>query len=244
MEKLTIRRFPPLSYEGTEAVNILCTNLSFSGEKIKKIMFTSCHASEGKSFLAMNVLRTMAKLGKSVALVDADLRRSMIVQKYEIQFSGAEPNAGLSHYLAGLAEESAVIYETDLPGAYLVPAGRNVSNSLPLLNSERFPKLLDDLSSQYDYVIIDAPPIGLVIDAAQIAKCCDGTVFVIGYNTVRRQELVNARDQIDQAGCPILGTVLNMTAYNHYLSKKYAYNTHYSRYGYYKSDGMDKKSRE
>ena len=77
MNALTIRHFPPLSYACSEAVNTLCTNLSFAGENVKKIMLTSCHASEGKTFLSMNIMRTMAKLGKTVVLVDADLRRSM-----------------------------------------------------------------------------------------------------------------------------------------------------------------------
>ena len=72
MNNLTIGRFPPLSYACGEAVNTLCTNLSFSGENLRKIMITSCHAAEGKSFLAMNIMRTMAKCGKRVALVDAD----------------------------------------------------------------------------------------------------------------------------------------------------------------------------
>ncbi len=241
MRSLSIKIFSPLSYAGAEAVNMLCTNLSFSGENVKKIMLTSCHASEGKSYLSMNIMRTMAKLGKSVVLVDADLRRSMIVQKYGIQFNAEEQADGLSHFLAGMADESSVIYETDITGAYMVPVGRKVSNSLPLLNSARFQRLLDDLADQFDYVIIDAPPIGMVIDAAQIAKFCDGTVLVVGYNTVRRQELIDARDQIAQTGCPILGTVMNMTEYDNYLSKKYSYKSYYSHYGYYTKDDDGKK---
>ena len=233
MNTLKITQFSPLSYTGAEAVNMLCTNLSFSGENVKKIMLTSCHASEGKTYLSMNILRTMAKLGRSVVLVDADLRRSMIIQKYGVQFDSEEQAMGLSHFLAGMADEGSVIYETDIPGAYLVPVGRKVSNSLPLLNSQRFQRLLDDLAEQFDYVIIDAPPIGMVIDAAQIAKFCDGTVLVVGFNSVRRQELVDARDQIAQTGCPILGAVMNMTEYDSYLSKKYSYKSYYSHYGYY-----------
>jgi len=245
MNSIQINRFPPLSYAGAEAVNMLCTNLSFSGENVKKIMLTSCHASEGKSFLSMNVMRTMAKLGKSVVLVDGDLRRSMIVQKYGFQFPTEDQHVGLSHFLVGMVDEAAVVYETNIPGAYIVPVGRKVSNSLPLLNSARFQQLLNDLGQQFDYVIVDAPPIGLVIDAAQIAKFCDGTVLVVGYNTVRRQELVDAKAQIDQTGCPILGTVLNMTEYDNYLSKKYSYKSYYSHYGYYqKEDDDEKKSRK
>lgn len=86
MNSLTIGHFPPLSYACGEAINTLCTNLSFSGENIRKIMVTSCHAAEGKSYISMNIMRTMAKFGKSVVLVDADLRRSMISAKYSLQF--------------------------------------------------------------------------------------------------------------------------------------------------------------
>ena len=241
MKSLSINLFSPLSYTGAEAVNMLCTNLSFSGENVKKILLTSCHASEGKSYLSMNIMRTMAKLGKSVVLVDADLRRSTIVQKFGIQFDSEEQASGLSHFLAGMTDEADVVYETNIPGAYIVPVGRKVSNSLPLLNSQRFQRLLEDLAEQFDYVIIDAPPIGMVIDAAQIAKFCDGTVLVVGYNTVRRQELIDARDQIAQTGCPILGAVINMTEYDHFLSKKYSYKSYYSHYGYYTKDDDVKK---
>ena len=235
MKALTIDQFPPLSYPGAEAVNMLCTNLSFSGENVKKIMFTSCHASEGKSFLSMNVTHTLAKLGKKAVMVDADLRKSIIVHQYGIRFQEEEP-LGLSHFLAGMTDEESILYETNIPGAYLIPVGRKVSNSLPLLNSARFGQLLDDLAARFDYVIVDAPPVGLVIDAAQIAKSCDGTVLAVGYNAVRRQELIEARDQIVQSGCPILGTVLNKTEYDSYMRKKYSYKSYYSHYGYYQRD--------
>ena len=233
MNKIEISRFPALSFPCAEAVNMLCTNLSFSGENVKRIMITSCHASEGKSFLSMNVLRTMAKLGRRVVMADCDLRRSSIAQHYGIRFPDSENPLGLSHLLAGMAEESDVIYEMDIPGAYLIPAGKTVSNSLPLLNSARFGALMQSLGEQYDYVIADAPPVGVVIDAAQIAKYCDGTLLVVGYNTVRRQELIDVKSQIDQTGCPILGTVINRAEYDGYLSRKYAYKSYYSSYGGY-----------
>ena len=97
MNSLTIGHFPSLSYACAEAVNTLCTNLSFSGENVKKIMITSCHAAEGKSFLSMNIMRTMARFGKSVVLVDADLRRSVISAKYNLQFTTADQRLGLAH---------------------------------------------------------------------------------------------------------------------------------------------------
>ena len=89
MNNLAIGRFPSQSYSVSEAVNTLCTNLSFSGENVKKIMITSCHAAEGKSYLSMNIMRTMAKFGKNVVLVDADLRRSVITKESALQFAKA-----------------------------------------------------------------------------------------------------------------------------------------------------------
>lgn len=65
METITIRRFPALSYACAEAINTLCANLSFAGENVRRIMVTSCHAAEGKSFLSMNIMRTLARLGKT-----------------------------------------------------------------------------------------------------------------------------------------------------------------------------------
>lgn len=233
MKSLTIDRFPPLSYGCDEAINTLCTNLSFSGENVRKIMITSCHASEGKSFLSMNVMRTMAKIGKTVVFVDADLRRSMISPKYGLKYPSTEQKWGLAHYLAGKTDMDGVIYQTNITGAYMIPIGREVSNPLPLLNSPRFGRLLDDLARQVDYVIVDAPPVGTVIDAAQIAKSCDGTLVAVSYNAIHRQELIDVRNQLEQTGCPILGTVLNMVEYDNYLSKKYYYKSYYSRYGYY-----------
>lgn len=230
MKQAKITKFPPLGYAGNEALNTLCTNLSFAGENVKKIMMTSCHASEGKSYLSMNVMRTLAQRGKKVALVDADLRRSMINTNYGMRYEGK--GEGLSHYLAGMVEMDDIIYETDIPGAWFVPIGRDVPNPLNLLTNKHFRELLDALAEKVDYVIVDAPPVGVVIDAAEIAKACDGTLIAVHYNDVRRQELLEVKAQIEQSGCPILGTVLNQVDYDAYMGRKYYYKS-YHKYGYY-----------
>ena len=74
----------------------------------------------------MNVMRTLAKLGKTVVLVDADMRRSMITSKYGVQFADTNATSGLAHMLAGLADADDVIYKTNIPGAFMVPVGREV----------------------------------------------------------------------------------------------------------------------
>ena len=108
-------------------------------------------------------------------------------------------------------------------------------NPLALLTNHHFAELLDMLASMADYVIVDAPPVGVVIDAAEIAKACDGTLIAVNYNNVSRQELLDVKQQIEQTGCPILGTVLNQVDYDNYMGRKY-YKSYskYGKYGYYK----------
>ena len=236
MKQLKITKFPALDYAGNEAFNTLSTNLSFAGANVKKIMITSCHASEGKSYLSMNLMRTLAQRGIKVALVDADLRRSMVNSDYGLKFEdGRSDGKGLSHFLAGMVGMDEVIYQTDNPNAIMVPVGRDVPNPLALLTNSHFAELLDMLASMADYVIVDAPPVGVVIDAAEIAKACDGTLIAVNYNDVSRQELLDVKQQIEQTGCPILGTALNQVDYDNYMGRKY-YKSYskYGKYGYYR----------
>ena len=233
MKQLKIGRFPALDYACSEALNTLCTNLSYCGREVRSILFTSRYEQEGKSGIAMNVMRTLAGYGKRVLLVDADLRRSVVNAQYGLQFEdGRNDDKGLSHFLAGMVGMEEVIYQTDIPGALMVPVGRDVPNPLALLSNHHFKDLLDALAQRVDYVLVDAAPVGVVIDAAEIAKSCDGTLIAVQYNDVRRQELLDVKQQIEQTGCPILGTVLNQVDYDNYMGRKY-YKS-YSKYGYYK----------
>lgn len=228
MKSLTITRPDELDYAAKEALNTLSTNLSFAGNDVKKIMMTSCRPGEGKSFLAMNLMRSLAGIGKQVVLVDADLRKSVLVSRYGIRSS--DKMLGLSHYLAGMCPLDDVVFETNIPNAFLVTSGHDVVNSLSLLNTARLSRLLDLLAKSFDYVLIDAPPVGTIIDAAQIALSCDGVVMVIANNTVTRRELFDATKQLEKTGCPVLGAVLNKIAFDTHSSKKYYYKTYYSHY--------------
>lgn len=244
MRSLNFTRFPELDYACTEAINTLSTNLTFMGSQYRRIMVTSTNASEGKSFLAINMMRTLASLGKYVALVDADLRRSMVDARFGVQYDEGG-KLGITHFLAGKCELNDVLYATNFKRAYFVPVGFEVSNSLALLSTPRFSYLIDQLAEQVDYVLVDAPPVGLIIDAAEIAKSCDGTLLAVSYNKVRRRELLETKLQIERTGCPVLGAVLNNVSFSTYSSKKYynrSYYTHYTS-GYYgkASDTSDAK---
>lgn len=244
MNRLEFRKLPQLSYPVNEAFNTLSTNVSFLGQDIKKIMLTSSHVSEGKSFTSLTLSRKLAERGKRVILVDTDLRRSMIATVYGVQFLRRAPKKqGLSHYLAGIAEKEEVLFHTNVPGMDFIPIGHELQNPVPLLSSQRFQNLLDELAEQYDYVIVDAAPVGMVIDAAEVAKACDGILLLVCYNQVHRQELIDVKNQLEQTGCPILGTILNQVEYEGFANKKYYYKSHYSSYyKAYEKEAEEKKS--
>lgn len=230
MKKIKITRFSPLDYAGTEAFNTLATNLTFLGSDMRRIMVTSCRISEGKSYVALNIMRTLSELGKTVCFVDADLRRSAIRLTYETG-RAAKERLGLSHYLAGLCSVEEIVYEVSGLGTLFVPAGRLVLNSLPLLTTKRLPNLLDKLVDDVDYLIVDAPPVGVIVDAAEIAKSCDGTLLVVQHNEIHRKELLEAKLQLEQTGRPILGAVLNGVDVDKLSNRKYYYKSQYYRYG-------------
>ncbi len=239
MRSLEFTEFPKLSYEVTEAINTLCTNLTFTGRTYKKIMITSVIEAEGKSFLAMEIFRKMAELGKSIILVDADLRRSRIVARYGVRYNTSS-DLGITHYLAGKCTLEDIFYTTNLRRAYYIPVGYCVSNSLALISSPKFQDLLDQLSMQADYVLVDGPPVGLIVDAVEIAKSCDGTIFAVSYNRVHRSDLFEAEKQIERSGCSVLGAILNNVPMNVYNSRKYK-----GLYGNYrKSYAPEKRSRK
>ena len=239
MNKLELVRFRALDYACKEAINTLCTNLTFVGNDKRIIMVTSTQAHEGKSFLSMNIMRTLAQLGKKVVLADCDLRKSQIAAKYGVRIQEGT-GYGTVHYLAGMCSLNDVIYETSIPGAYMIPVGREVSNSLALLSTPRLKQMLHALEERFDFVIVDAPPVGVIIDAAEIAKSCDGVIFAVRYNMISRRELLEAKNQIARTGCEVLGAVLNDVDLEALSSKKYynkSYYTHYNSDYYKPSDG-------
>ena len=239
MKKATIVHIETMDYSGNEALNTICSNLTFAGRTFKKIVFTSCSAGEGKSYLTMQIAINLAKRGKRVVLVDADLRRSFMIKRNAIETS--EEWVGLAHYLAGYSELNDILYSTNIADLYFVPIGRDVANPVPLLDSAYFSQLLDTLAANFDLVLVDAPPVGLVIDAAEIAQACDGVVFVIEYNKTRRREVRDAQKQMMQAECPILGCVINKVTFDSLSAKKY-YNK--SAYSHYNSSYYRRSSRK
>lgn len=238
MKQLKIGRFPALDYACSEALNTLCTNLSYCGREVRSILFTSRYEQEGKSGIAINVMRTLAGYGKRVLLVDADLRCSTLARRYRFTYAQRE-NAGLAQHLAGMCELQDVVYRTNLPGAFILPAGHEVLNSMQLLASYRYGEMMDALRDEFDIVLVDSPPAGLIVDAIEIARYCDGVVIVVEYNRGRVQDVADVAANLAKTGCKVLGAVMNGVNLKSFRNRKYYYRSErYSAY-YHHYGGTD-----
>ena len=218
-------------YRSSEAYKTLRTNIEFSGADKKTIVFTSSIPNEGKSTVTMGLAEALAEGDKKVLFIDADLRKSVLVGRYKV----VGDVKGLTHFLSGKAELKEVILRTQDSNLHMIFAGVVPPNPAELLNSKRFAALIEWARKAYDYVIIDAPPLGSVIDAAVIAKYCDASVLVVASKMVGRKFAKVVKEQLEKAECPILGVVLNKVKVSN--SKYYGkyYGGYYGGYyGYYK----------
>ena len=146
MQKAAIRGKLALDYAGNEALNTICSNLSFSGKNIRKIVVTSCEPNDGKSFVSIQVAYNMAKRGKRVLLIDADLRLSVLNAHYDIQLGG--PGYGLAHFLSGQCALEDAVYETNLENFFLIPSGTDVQAPLSLIATPDFDKMIQSGNRQ------------------------------------------------------------------------------------------------
>ena len=134
MNKIEINKLPELSWEVSEAVNQLRVNLSFCGSDVKTIMVTSSTPNEGKSFVTMQLWKSIAEMGTPALFIDCDFRKSVLRTRYGFSCSGHMK--GAPHYLAGQAELEDVIYETNIKNGYIIPVAKTVVNPAILLEPQ------------------------------------------------------------------------------------------------------------
>lgn len=222
---------PEMPYSVEEAINRLRINVSFLGADIKRIMIISSEPNEGKSFIAMCLWKQMALAGEKTILVDADMRKSVMAETYQITREDGKELWGLSHYLSDNKKLEDCIVTTDLENGDILPNTNNIVNPSMLLESSRFSKLMDKLAEDYRYVFIDVPPLGLVSDAERIGNICDGAILTVRAGVTSKRIIRNSIAQLERAGCPLLGFVLNRAGAggNKYYKKYYGkyYSTEY-----------------
>lgn len=221
MLQINLERMQKLDFRSNEAYKLLRTNIQFCGSDVKVICFTSCLPNEGKSNVSFNLAVAIAESGKRVIFIDADLRRSVIVGRYKPD----QAVLGLTHYLSGQNLLDEVLYETNIPNLDIIFTGPVPPNPAELLGDDIFLDLLKVLRMEYDYVVIDTPPLGSVIDSAIVAEHCDGVVFVIEANMISYKFAQRVKKQLEKGNCRILGAVLNKVPMDNsrykYYGKKY-----------------------
>ncbi len=210
-----------------EAFNTLRTNILFSGKNVKVIVVTSCFAHEGKTSVSFDLCSNLAEAGKKVLLVDADLRKSVMVSRYTKE----KGVYGLSQVLSGQVSAEEAICATSTPNMNIIFAGPYPPNPTELVGSEAFKDFIKEEREKYDYVIIDAAPLGMVIDAAVMASYCDGAVIVINTGRVKYRVAQNVKAQIEKSGCKVLGVVLNQIDKRKNIKTENSYYAAYSHYG-------------
>ena len=233
MSDIVFENLKELDFKINEAYKRIRTNISFSGDNIKAIAITSSVPNEGKTEVSFNISRSFAEDGKKTLFIDGDIRKSVVLSRYGVN----KEVKGLTHYLSGQTKElDDIICSTNLENLDVILTGTKAPNPAELLGTEKFSKMIEKVKEIYDYIIIDCPPLGSVIDAAIVAKVCDGTVIVIEANNISYKAVQNVKKQLDRSECKILGAILNKVensgkGYYGYYKGYYGYYNNYGEYG-------------
>ena len=222
------------SYAEREAIKTLRTNIQFCGDDKQVIMITSSIPGEGKTSVAVSLAQSIAEMGKSVILIDADMRKSVMASRLQID----SQDKGLSHFLSGQCALAEAIVATNIPKMHLLLSGPIAPNPTELLETKRFHGMIASMRDVYDYVIFDCPPLGMVVDAAIISRECDGAIMVIESGKTKYRLAQVVKERLENAGVPIMGVVLNKVErrrqrgyYDKYYGKAYGKKGYGEYYG-------------
>lgn len=196
-----------------EPFDTVRTNLRYLNieRPIRSVLVTSAQLGDGKTTVAWNLAAAAARSGSSVLLIEADLRRPRLAANGTLS-----RRTGLSTLLAGMNELDEVIQTVPLgrddgtdTALDVMPAGPVPPNPVGLLESTAMRQLIDDMSSHYDLVVVDTPPVSAAADAIPLTQYVNGVLVVVRLNTTQRDALVNLRSQFANVGAPLLGVVVN-----------------------------------
>ncbi len=209
----------------TESFRTIRTNLEYlaADNSSKIVLTTSYRPNEGKTFCSVNLAAILAKAGKKVLLLELDLHKP----KVNIGLNMSS-NIGLSTYLIGKSELSDCILNTHIQNFDVILSGPTPPNASEIVLSKKLLELFDFARQQYDYILIDTPPVGLISDALVLMKYADAVLFVLNTRFANKDHLKNALEVFEANKVPNFGFILNGVRMK---KSKYYYNTNYG-YGY------------
>ncbi|WP_017379288.1 CpsD/CapB family tyrosine-protein kinase [Paenisporosarcina sp. TG-14] len=216
--KLIIRSNPKSFV--SEQYRTLRTNINFSMPKgeLQTVLVTSASPGEGKSTTASNLAVAYAQEGKSVVLVDADMRKPTSHYTFHVTNT-----LGLSNLLTRQSTLDETVKETGIEGLQIITSGPIPPNPAELLTSIQMDVLIQELKKDYDMIVFDAPPTLSVTDAQVLSNKCDGTIFVVSSKETNKDNALKAKELLISAKAHILGVVIN----NFELSKEHNYYQYY-----------------
>lgn len=190
----------------SESYRTLRTNIQFSSfdNKIKTIVVTSSGPSEGKTTTACNLAVSMAEAQHKTIIVDCDQRRPKVHKVFEIS-----NEKGLSDFLIGESSLDDVINKTSINNLYVLPSGTRPPNPSELLASIKMRQFLDYLKENFDYIILDTPPVIMVTDAQILSQYADGCILVVASKESDKEAAVKAKKLLENVNAKIIGVVLN-----------------------------------
>lgn len=238
-----------ISFAASEAYKLLRTKLQFSfvdEVKCPIVGVSSAMAGEGKSLSAINLAYSLAQLEKKILLIDCDMRRPSVFAKLPVQKA-----PGLSNYLTSQVSKSEVVqkcYIDDQQGFDVIASGNNPPNPIELISSIKMNTILNNLREDYDFIIIDLPPVGEVSDALAAAKLVDGMLLVVRQDYCTTVAMADALEQFEFVESKILGIVMNCISEGGSKYGKKYYKKYYSKYKYryhnYAYAAADAKTRQ
>ncbi|MBR3915559.1 MAG: polysaccharide biosynthesis tyrosine autokinase [Bacteroidaceae bacterium] len=226
-----------------EAFRVLRTNLEFMNDKEKSsnvIIVTSFNPGSGKTFLTMNIAASLTLKGAKVLVIDGDMRHGS-TSTYV-----GKPRTGLSDYLSGGIKEidNILVESNECNGLYVIPIGSTPPNPTELLHGERFKELIGKMRKQFDYILIDCPPIDIVADTQIIEENADRTIFVIRAGLLDRDMLYELEEIYEEKRLRNISLILNGTyasqgRYGYRYGYSYSYGYGYG-YGYHENENRKK----
>ena len=190
----------------SEAYRGIRTSIEFSNvdEDLKTIVVTSTKQNEGKSTVLSNLAVSFANLDKKVLILEGDLRNPTVHKMF-----GRSNIRGITDILVNNTSFAECVHCTDVNNLHVLTCGPMPPNPSEMLSSRKMKEFVESLEEQYDYIFIDAPPIGVVTDAGIISTYTDGCIFVVGSNETDIEHAKIAKEKLESIGANILGTVLN-----------------------------------
>lgn len=202
------------------AAKTLLANIRFMGvdNPIRTIAITSSVPNEGKTFVARNLAMAIATSGKSVLLVECDLRRRSMANSL-----GVHGRNGIYSVISGQVPLADAAVKTQVRGFYFLDAEPHIPNPSDVLGSRHFANFVREARETYDYVLFDTPPVGTFVDAAVLGAQVDAVYMVVREHFVRKAEVVEAAEQLRHSNCNLAGVIMNCceTKHNDYYYRYY-----------------------